>query len=108
MKYLKTLDLSIICEEVESLVSKGMDFVAYPKRKALWETIKGSKVLHDLISGAKRKFVQLYHSSGKGADKSCRFYRAWLEYMASYTSDSESADKEYWMNLNDKAEQIFF
>ena len=94
MKYLKTLDLSIVCEEVESLISKGVHFAAYPERKALWETIKGSKELHDLISGAKRKFSQLYHSSGKDADKSCRFYHAWLEYMASYTSDSESADKK--------------
>ena len=55
--------------------------------------------MHNLISVAKAKFVQLYHFSGKGADKYSRFYCAWLEYMASYTIDSPSTEKEIWVNL---------
>ena len=43
IKYLESLDLSIVCGEVESLISKGMHFAAYPERKVLWETIKGSR-----------------------------------------------------------------
>ena len=99
MKDLETLELPVVCKEVESLVSKGMHFAVYPERKALWETLKGSKGLHNLISVAKAKFVQVYHLSGKGADKFSRFYCAWLKYMASYTSDSPSTEKETWINL---------
>ena len=99
MSSLESLDLPTVCQEVESLVSKGMHLTIYPERKALWDTIKGSKALHNLISAAKAKFTQLYHSCGKGADKYSRFYFAWMQYMASYTSHKLSSDKATWINL---------
>jgi len=100
MNNLESLDLATVCQEVELMISKGIHFTVYPERKALWDTIKGSKALHDFISLGKAKFVQLYHSCGKGADKYSRFYYAWMQYMASYTNDKPSAEKELvWVNL---------
>lgn len=99
MNNLEALELPTVCQEVESLVSKGIHLTVYPERKALWDTIKSSKALHDLISVAKAKFTQLYHSCGKGADKYSRFYYAWMQYMVPYTSHKPPSNQAFWMNI---------
>jgi len=84
--FLEAIDLPAMCQEVEATVNKGMHFTIYPERKALSDTIAGSNGLLKFVSAAKDKFIQLYISCGKGADKSCRLFCAWLEYMVYHTT----------------------
>jgi len=97
---LDSLDLPSLCQEVESIVSKGMHLTIFPDRKALWDTVKGSDALSRLITAAKKEFVLLYNKCGKGANKQARFLHAWMQYMLSHTRSSPSAENQMlWKDL---------
>jgi len=73
-------------------ISKGVHLTIYPEKKELWDAITCSKELPSLISVAKAKFIQLYTSCGKGANKYAHFLRSWNEYIVTHTSNNPSPE----------------
>ena len=93
MLSLEAINLREMCQEVEATVSKEMHFTVYG---ALWNTIAGSNGLLKFVSTAKDKFIQLYLSCGKSADKCCQLFCAWLEYMAYHTTSKADETEGIW------------
>jgi len=95
----EAINLPAVCQEVEAAVSKGVHFTVYPERRALWDTIAGSNGLLKIVSAAKDEVIQLFLSCGKGADKSCRLFCAWLEYMMYHTTSKADETEGIWRSM---------
>ena len=100
LNHLDSVDLPSFCQEVESVVSKGLHFAVYPDQKALWDTIKGTEALVRFISAVKAQFSLLFNKCGKGANKHAWFLYAWARYMLTHTGSSISSENQIlWKDL---------
>ena len=62
-------------------------------------TLAGSNGLLKIVSAAKDEGIQLFLGCGKGADKSCKLFCAWLEYMMYHTTSKADETESIWRSM---------
>ena len=91
-----------VCTAVEAAVSSAKHFECYPERGEFWESIKGTDALVQLIIAGTKQFRELYEKCGRASNKYTLFYKEWMVYMLTHTSQQPSEESsQLWTQLAD-------